>query len=51
MALARWDDCEAQQRRALAEAKEHANATLVATASNNLAQLLQDTTGWGRRNR
>ena len=43
MALARWDDCETQQRKALAEAEGHANAKLVATASNNLAQLLQAT--------
>ena len=41
MALARWDESETQQRKALAEAKEHANAKLVVKASNNLAQLLQ----------
>ena len=43
MALARWDESETQQRKALAEAKEHANAKLVVKASNNLAQLLKDT--------
>ena len=43
MDLARWDDCETQLRKALAEAKAHANAVLVAAASNNLAQLLQAT--------
>ena len=42
-ALARWDESEAQQREALAEAKVHANAKLVAQASNNLGQLLQET--------
>ena len=47
MALARWDDCETQQRKALAEAKGHANANLVAMASNNLAQLLQATNRMG----
>ena len=47
MALARWDDCETQQRKALAEAKGHANANLVATASNNLAQLLHATNRMG----
>ena len=47
VALARWDDSETQQRKALAEAKGHANAKLVATASNNLAQLLQHTNRMG----
>ncbi len=47
LALARWDDCETQQRKALAEAKGHANAKLVATASNDLAQLLQATNRMG----
>ena len=42
-ALARWDESEAQLRKALAEAKVHANAKLVAQASNNLAALLQAT--------
>ena len=40
MALARWKECEEQQRHALAEAIECANERLVAAASNNLAQLL-----------
>ena len=39
--LARWKECEEQQRNALAEAKALANVTLVARASNNLAGLLQ----------
>ena len=47
MALARWDDSETQQRQALAEAKAHSNTKLVAAASNNLAQLLQDTNRMG----
>ena len=46
-ALARWDESEAQQREALAEAKVHANAKLVAQASNNLGQLLQETNRLG----
>ena len=41
--LARWDESETQQRKALAEAKKHANAKLIAVASNDLAQLLQAT--------
>ena len=41
MELARWKECEEQQRNALAEAKALANVTLVARASNNLAGLLQ----------
>ena len=41
MELARWKECEEQQRNALAEAKALANVTLVARASNNLASLLQ----------
>ena len=41
--LARWDESEAQQREALAEAKGHANEKLVAMASNNLGLLLQST--------
>ena len=41
MELARWKECEKQQRNALAEAKALANMTLVARASNNLAGLLQ----------
>ena len=41
MELARWKECEEQQRNALAEAKALANVILVARASNNLAGLLQ----------
>ena len=41
MDLARWKECEEQQRHALAEAKALANAKLVARASNDLAQLLR----------
>ena len=41
--LARWKESEAQQRHALSEATALANANLVATASSDLAQLLQDT--------
>ena len=41
--LARWDESETQQRKALTEAKMHANAKLVAEASNNLGLLLKDT--------
>ena len=47
MDLARWKECEEQQRHALAEATELANATLVAAASNDLAQVLQRTTRLG----
>ena len=43
MELARWEECEEQQRHALAEAKEFADPKLVAWASNELAQLLQRT--------
>ena len=43
MDLARWKESEEQQRHALAEATALPNATLVAMASNNLAQLLQRT--------
>ena len=42
-ALARWDESEAQQRKALAEAKAHANTRFIAAALNNLGLLLQDT--------
>ncbi len=45
MELARWKECEEQQRHALAEATALANATLEAWTSNELAQLL------GRTNR
>ena len=41
--LARWDESENQQRKALAEAKMHANEKLVAAALNNLGLLLKDT--------
>ena len=47
MELARWKECEKQQRLALAEATELANATLVAWASNELAQLLKRTNRLG----
>ena len=43
MELARWEECEEQQRLALAEATALADARLVALVSNNLAQLLQHT--------
>ena len=43
MNLARWKECEEQQRHALAEATALADSNLVAAASNNLARLLQDT--------
>ncbi len=43
MDLARWDECENQQRTALVEAKELADTKLVALALNDLAQLLQQT--------
>ena len=43
MDLARWQECEEQQRHALAEATALPNARLVATASNNLAAMLKDT--------
>ena len=41
--LARWKECEEQQRHALAEATALPNASLVAAASSNLAALLKDT--------
>ena len=41
--LARWKASEDQQRHALSEATALANAKLVAKASSDLAQLLQDT--------
>ena len=47
MDIARWKECEEQQRHALAEATTLANATLVARASNELAQLLQHTNRLG----
>ena len=43
MDLARWEECEEQQRHALAEATALADSTLIALASNDLAQLLQRT--------
>ena len=43
MDLARWEECEEQQRKALVEATVGTNSTLVARASNELAQLLQCT--------
>ena len=47
MDLARWEECEEQQRQALAEATALADAELVAVASNNLALLLQRTNRLG----
>ena len=47
MDLARWKECEEQQRRALDEATELADAKLVAATSNDLAQLLQRTNRFG----
>ena len=47
MDLARWKECEEQQRHALAEATALADAKLVATASNNLARLLEHTNRLG----
>ena len=43
MDLARWEECEEQQRHAFAEATVLTDAKLVATASNELAQLLHRT--------
>ena len=43
MDLARWQECEEQQRHALSEATALPSAKLVAAASNNLAALLKDT--------
>ena len=43
MDLARWEECEEQQRHALAEATTLDNAMLVALASNELATLLHHT--------
>ncbi len=40
MELARWRECEELLRQTLAEAKSHADAKLVARASNDLANLL-----------
>ena len=47
MELARWKECEDQQRYALAEATALANSELIALASNNLAQLLERTNRLG----
>ena len=47
MDLARWEECEKQQRLALTEATTLANATLVARASNELATLLYHTNRFG----
>ena len=47
MDLARWKECEEQQRHALAEATALVNAKLVAAASNDLAQLLHRTNRLG----
>ncbi len=47
MDLARWKECEEQQRHALAEATALADAKLVAMASNELAQLLHRTSRLG----
>ena len=43
MELARWRECEELLRLTLAEAKAHADATLVARAANDLARLLMHT--------
>ena len=47
MELARWEECEEQQRHALAEAEELADAKLLARASSELAQLMQRTGRFG----
>ncbi|MCY4470700.1 MAG: tetratricopeptide repeat protein [Thiotrichales bacterium] len=47
MDLARWKECEEQQRHALAEALEFTNSRLLAVASNHLARLLQSTNRLG----
>ena len=47
MDLARWEECEGQQRHALAEATALGDAKLVAAASNDLAQLLKRTNRLG----
>ena len=47
MDLARWKECEEQQRHALAEAMAIADAKLVTRASNDLAQLLERTSRLG----
>ena len=47
MDLARWEECEEQQRQALAEATALADSDLVARASNELGQLLQHTNRLG----
>ena len=47
MDLARWEECEEQQRTALADALEFANSRLVAVASSDLARLLQNTNRLG----
>ncbi|MCE2449681.1 MAG: tetratricopeptide repeat protein, partial [Candidatus Latescibacteria bacterium] len=47
MDLARWEECEEQQRHALAEATALADAQLIAWASNELAQLLKRTNRLG----
>ena len=47
MEFARWEECEQQQRHALAEAKELADGKLVAGTSNELARLLLQTGRFG----
>ena len=47
MDLARWEECEEQQRHALAEATALADSELVARASNELARLLKRTNRLG----
>ena len=47
MDLARWEECEEQQRHALEEATALGDAKLVAAVSNDLAQLLQCTNRLG----
>ena len=47
MDLARWEECEKQQRHALSEATALADAELIAWTSNELAQLLRRTNRLG----
>ena len=47
MDLARWEECEKQQRLALADATALADAEFIARASNELAQLLMRTSRFG----
>ena len=47
MELARWEECEEQQRHALAEATARGESELIARASNELAVLLKHTNRLG----